>query len=125
MNNNLGFCETSRHSPVRRGLSKSGLARAVHVSTTCVWNWEEGNTFPRPEALARIATALGTTPAYLERGEPPSSSDRDQVSSETGPDKVDSARSNLAEIVRTARAQIATAAGLELGQVKIILEYGN
>ena len=125
MNNNLSFANRLGTLRSERGLSKSGLARAVHVSTTCVWNWEEGNTFPRPEALARIATALGTTPAYLERGEPPSSSDRDQVSSDTGPDKVDSAHSNLAEIVRTARAQIATAAGLELGQVKIILEYGS
>jgi transcriptional regulator with XRE-family HTH domain len=52
-----------------RQLSKSGLAREVGVSTTCVLNWEKGNTHPRPEALAKIAAVLGTTPAFLERGE--------------------------------------------------------
>ena len=53
MNNNLSFANRLGTLRSERGLSKSGLARAVHVSTTCVWNWEEGNTFPRPEALAK------------------------------------------------------------------------
>ena len=125
MNNNLGFAKRLGTLRLERGLSKSGLARAVHVSNTCVWNWEEGNTFPRPEALSRIAMALETTPAFLERGEPRSSSHRDEVSSDAGAVKVDSANPSLAEIVQTARAQIAAAAGLELGQVKITLEYGS
>jgi transcriptional regulator with XRE-family HTH domain len=78
-----GFSVRLKASRVERGLSKSELARRVGVSSTCVWNWEEANTHPRPEALARIAATLSTTPAFLERGDsprvPPSQWERPRV----------------------------------------------
>ena len=125
MNGDPGFPKRLSALRSEQGLSKSGLAREVRVSTTCVWNWEEGNTFPRPEALARIASALGTTSKFLANGEAPSSVSREQVSSETQLGRAGAAHPDVAKIVQTAREQIAAAAGLELGQVKIILEYGS
>jgi transcriptional regulator with XRE-family HTH domain len=95
MKSNLGFAKRVATLRSERGFSKSGLARAVSVSTTCVWNWEEGNTHPRPEALARIAAALGTTPAFLERGEAASSRDSDITASETGPDRTNAVHPNV------------------------------
>jgi DNA-binding XRE family transcriptional regulator len=58
------------------GLSKSGLAREVGVTGTCVWNWEQGNTHPRPEIRAALARALRTTWAFLETGTHPREMDR-------------------------------------------------
>jgi transcriptional regulator with XRE-family HTH domain len=73
MKNNLGFARRLRALRSERGFSKSSLAQAVDVSPTCVWNWEEGNTYPRPGALAKVATVLGTTSASLGRGDASSS----------------------------------------------------
>jgi transcriptional regulator with XRE-family HTH domain len=115
MRGNTGFAERLVALRSKQGLSKSDLARAVGVSPTCVWNWEEGNTSPRPEALSKILRVLATTKEFLERG----------VSSEINHDKMNPSHSNVAEIVRKAREQIAEVAGLELGQVRIILDYGN
>jgi transcriptional regulator with XRE-family HTH domain len=115
------FAARLRDMRSERGLSKSGLARAVGVSTTCVWNWEEGNTNPRPAALGRIATALATTEAYLERGVSPkelreAAEDRGSASS--------SVRDGVGAVVLRAREEIAAAAGLTVNQVKVVLEYG-
>ncbi len=51
-----------------RGMSKTGLGRAVGVSTTCVWNWEEGNTEPRSQNFVALAQALKVPRDFLEFG---------------------------------------------------------
>jgi len=51
-----------------RGMSKTRLGKSVGVSTTCVWNWEEGNTEPRPYNLGALADVLGVSTNYLEFG---------------------------------------------------------
>jgi len=114
---------SSRLSALRaeRGMSKSALARAVGVSTTCVWNWEEGNTRPRPLALARIASVLATTEAYLERGVPPQSDPRDKRGAEPN---IPPSPVSVAEVILQARSTIAAVTGLDLDQVKVVLEYG-
>ena len=104
---------------VQRSLSKSALARTVGVSTTCVWNWEEGNTHPRPDALERLAAALSTTGAYLDRGVGP-----ERHETPAKPADVLDAAEPVGELIRRARQQIAEAAGLKFEQVKIVLEYG-
>jgi len=105
MKSNLGFARRLGALRSERGFSKSSLARAVDVSPTCVWNWENGNTHPRPEALARIATVLGTTPALLEREEGFASNDCDLVDSEIGRDKMDAVYPNVDdELLAKARA---------------------
>lgn len=53
------------------GLSQSALAEAAGVSQPTVANWERGGHFPRPDALRRMADALGTDPAWLMSGELP------------------------------------------------------
>lgn len=53
------------------GLSQSALAQAAGVSQPTVANWERGGHTPRPDALRRMAEALGTDPAWLLSGELP------------------------------------------------------
>lgn len=55
----------------KRGLSQTALANLVQVSQPTVANWERGDHIPRQDALKRIATALGTDPAWLLSGELP------------------------------------------------------
>jgi transcriptional regulator with XRE-family HTH domain len=62
------FAQRLRARRIDCGLSKSGLAREVGVTGTCVWNWEEGNTHPRPENRATLARVLRTTWLFLEAG---------------------------------------------------------
>jgi transcriptional regulator with XRE-family HTH domain len=64
-----GFAARLTGCRVDQGLSKSELARRVGVPTTCLWNWEQANTLPRPGALAKLAATLSTTTAFLERGD--------------------------------------------------------
>jgi transcriptional regulator with XRE-family HTH domain len=115
------FASRLRDLRVARRFSKSALARAVGVSTTCVWNWEEGNTHPRPLALTRIASTLETTEAFLERGvglDPKIADARSRVPIGSAPS------APVAEVILRARATIAAAAGLPVNQVKVTLEYG-
>jgi DNA-binding XRE family transcriptional regulator len=115
------FAARLRELRSERSLSKSGLARAVGVSTTCVWNWEEGNTHPRPDALGRIAATLATTEAYLARGVPPKDSN---YGGAVGGVAGSSVRDTIGDVVLRAREEIAAAAGLTVNQVKVVLEYG-
>lgn len=68
MARDLSFADRLRARRIECGLSKSGLAREVGVTGTCVWNWEQGNTYPRPEIRATLARALRTTWTFLETG---------------------------------------------------------
>src|SRR5665213_4320005 len=116
------FATRVRELRTKKGLSKSALARSVGVTTTCVWNWEEGNTHPRPDALSRLATALSTTEAFLERGVPPGKPP--STASAIAPDPAGRARAPVGDVILRAREEIAAAAGLSLNQVKVVLEYG-
>jgi len=116
------FAARLRESRSQKGLSKSDLARAVGVSTTCVWNWEEGNTNPRPRALARIAAALLTTEEFLSRGVPPAVAAQEARPIVSA--AVASTRMAVGEVILRAREDIAAAAGLALERVKVVLEYG-
>lgn len=103
-----------------KGLSKSGLARALGVTPTCVWNWEEGNTHPRADALARLAAKLGTTPEFLELGSGGNVHHLEfDAPAQTRPGE------SVAEVVRRAREAVAAAAGLSIDQVRITIEYGG
>jgi hypothetical protein len=72
-------------------------------------------------ALSRIASALATTEAFLERGVPTEREPRDSKDSEP---TSSSASVTLAELIWRSREAIATAAGLAMDQVKVTLEYG-
>jgi transcriptional regulator with XRE-family HTH domain len=105
-----------------RLLSKSALARTVGVSPTCVWNWEEGNTHPRADALSRLAAALSTTREVLERGVEPR-----EMFMEARPTLSETLKPTndlLSGVIRRAREEIAAAAGVSVERVKVLLEYG-
>lgn len=60
-----------KSSRKRHGLSQTELAEQIQVSQPTIANWERGGHIPRPDALSRIAKALGTDPAWLISGEMP------------------------------------------------------
>jgi transcriptional regulator with XRE-family HTH domain len=89
-----------------RGITRSEFARRVDVSTTAVWNWENG-TRPRSEMLATIAKELGVTEEFLLTGK--------EIAAEP-------ANKNAAEIVEEARRRIASATGFPLERIKLTLQ---
>ncbi|MGQ0589824.1 MAG: helix-turn-helix domain-containing protein [Sphingosinicella sp.] len=63
-----GFARRVAKRREEKGLTLAELGRAAGVSGTCVWNWENGNTFPKAPALRALAAALGATATYLVEG---------------------------------------------------------
>jgi transcriptional regulator with XRE-family HTH domain len=125
MADNKDFAKRVSALRLERGLSKTALAKKLDVSTTCVWNWEEGNTYPRPGALMKVAKELRTTVDFLERGQKPASSDETAASPKNDLISDSPVKQTLADAIHAARVQIAELAGLDFGQVKIVLEYGS
>jgi transcriptional regulator with XRE-family HTH domain len=129
----IGFGQRLAKLRAEKGYSKSSFARALNVSTTCVWNWEEDNTFPRPAPLKRMAEVLDTTSAYLETGQHPAGtegSDGHSTEARTWDSAAASAapageNRNLASLITQYRDRIASAAGLHIDQVRVTLEYGR
>lgn len=109
---NLTFGTRVSHLRHEKGLSQVQLGKTVGVSGTCVWNWEVDNTFPRTGALAKLATALSTTPEYLRDG---------PQSDGPAPGLADG--ETLSSIIRDCRQQIARAAGLNIAAVRVALDY--
>jgi transcriptional regulator with XRE-family HTH domain len=93
-------------------LNASELARRVRVSTTCVHNWREGNTFPGPHNLAALARELSVTEDYLRDG---TTEDRD-LPEFASPSEM------IPLMVERLKARIAEATGLEVSRVKLSLE---
>jgi len=97
-----------------KGLSQIDVARALGLSPTAVWNWLKGNTFPREETLASLASELGLTADYLKNGNGAAKAvnqSQEVVSGET-----------VSEILSETKRKIARATGLGLDQVKLSLE---
>ena len=101
-----------------RGLSKTKLGKNVGVSTTCVWNWEEGNTEPRPENLSSLAKVLGVSTSFLEFG--PRVDQGHSVTEDQGDKKI--IQLTLAEVIGDAKRRIALLAGIDPERVKISLD---
>lgn len=89
------------------GLSKADLARAVNVTTTAVWNWEENGSKPRKYVLQEIAKALKVSQEYIISGE-----DIDKDGLAQAP----------AEIIRLAEIKIAALNGVPVERVRLRLE---
>jgi transcriptional regulator with XRE-family HTH domain len=109
----------------KSGESQSGLAKKVGVSTTCVWNWEQGNTRPRRRNLKQLAEVLKVTPEYLNSGK--NRSDAEKLIDKKRGLAVAStvAEQSVADLINGARESIAKAAGLPLSRVSIVLDYGG
>jgi transcriptional regulator with XRE-family HTH domain len=96
---------------MKHGMSKSELARRVDVTPTCVWNWERGNTRPRPSAVAKICEVLGLDETFLFIG---GDVDAFQFTA-ASPRKVD-------EILDDASAELAETLGVTKDRIKIRFE---
>lgn len=112
------FAHRLRQLRETHGLSKSALARSLGVSTTCVWNWEEGNTEPRTDNLAALSDALRVSVEYLQSGR-----------NSDGAPSLDAAvtgtlpSATLPEVIADAKVRIAHLAGIAPEKVNISLEY--
>ena len=95
-------------------LSKTALGKMVGVSTTCIWNWEEGNTEPRAHNLVALSQALNTAVDYLEFGRSGYDEHNNGASEPTF---------SLAEVIASAKVEIANLAGIDPSKVKISLDY--
>lgn len=107
--------QTLRHA---KRLSKSEVAKRVGVSPTCVWNWEEGNTEPRPENLTALSAVFSVTPDYLQYGRTDENSL--ELSDQSLPKE---ASDTLSEVILKSKEAIARASGLPTNKVIITLEY--
>ncbi|MEQ1940796.1 helix-turn-helix domain-containing protein [Mesorhizobium sp. VNQ89] len=113
--NAFSFASRLRTLRENRRLSKTALAKQVGVSTTCVWNWEEGNTEPRSENLAALGKVLNAPVSYLQNG-----SEWDGASSKAmRPHE----GVTLAEVIADAKIRIALLAGISPEKVNVSLEY--
>lgn len=99
-----------------RGMSKTQLGKLVGVSTTCVWNWEEGNTEPRSYNLDTLADALGVSIEYLEFGTGQESTPASEQSEEASP-------ITLEKAIEDAKILIASLAKIDPKRVTISLNY--
>lgn len=102
----------------KRRLSKTALAKKVGVSTTCVWNWEEGNTEPRSENLRALSEALNAPMEYLESG-----AQWEGAPSEIPSAGVGDVNLSLPNVIAEAKMRIAAIAGIPAEKVNISLDY--
>lgn len=114
----FSFASRLRSLRENRRLTKTALAKQVGVSTTCVWNWEEGNTEPRPGNLAALSRALNAPIGYLQDG-----SDWDEAPSPVPATHAPPRGGTLPEVIADAKARIAELAGIPPDKVNISLEY--
>ncbi|MBW6418302.1 helix-turn-helix domain-containing protein [Celeribacter sp. PS-C1] len=105
------FAERLKNLREKNGMSKTRLASEIGVSTTCVWNWEEGNTEPREHNLTELAKVLGVSPTML-------TADESTPVSAPLPTNQD-----LPTVIAEAKQTIAKLAGISPSQVKISLDY--
>lgn len=92
------------------------LAQLAGVSKPTLWRWETDQSLPRPQTLDRLAEIFGVDARELRSGEvipatPESGNDRPPVAS------------SVASIVQCAREEIATVAGVEPRQVRIVIDF--
>lgn len=92
-----------------RGLSRADLGRAVKVSATSVFMWEERDVRPRDPALRAISRVLEVPRSYLVEGDRPTKSQR-------------IADSDVAAAMERARLDIAEALGMSPHQIVLRIE---
>ena len=61
------FRQALRHTRQQRGLSQRALSRAIGLTNSAVWQWEQGKAIPRPEIVAKLEAALDLGPGVLSR----------------------------------------------------------
>ena len=61
------FRQALRHTREQRGLTQRALSRAIGLTNSAVWQWEQGKAIPRPEIVAKLEAALDLGPGVLSR----------------------------------------------------------
>ncbi len=100
------------------GLTQEQLGRSIGVSQTCVWNWERGRTFPRGPSLRKLAQTLETSSEFLESG-------AGIVGASNRPGDAGHTPPALGDVILQAKKQIAAAAGAQVSQVRILIDWGE
>jgi transcriptional regulator with XRE-family HTH domain len=113
-NKNVEFSEKLKKKMDEKRITQSVLARRLGVTSAAIWNWEQGNSFPREMALSRLAKVLGVEVAWLRGTEPT------DVQSPNEPE-LDTEASLVDEINRL-KEKIAEANGIDIDDVKIKIE---
>ena len=61
----MTFGEKLKKARLTLNLSQKELADITGIAERSIYNYEQTNTFPKPEALKKLAEALSVTVAYL------------------------------------------------------------
>jgi len=91
----------------KKGMNASQLARAVGVTPTAVWNWEENGRRPHEGTLSSVARVLDVTTEFLVFGKA---------------EEATTGSVTVAEIIEEARSKIAKITGIALERVKLHVE---
>lgn len=110
------FPNRLRAKMITNGLSQSDIARLIGYTPTGVWNWLQGNTFPRPETLSALADKLGVTEDWLRDG--------DAIPDPDSPPGENDQPESIAERMESLRVEVAALTGLDLSRIKLSLEFG-
>ena len=110
------FAHRIKASMYAAEMSQTDVARAVGYTPTGVWNWLQGNTFPRGETLSALAGILNVSEDWL----------RDGVMTVTPDEAIPDAEpeaETMAEMIESLRMKIAYLSGYEPANVKLTLEF--
>lgn len=99
-----------------KGLSQSEVARELGYTPTGVWNWLQGNTFPRQETLAQLCTLLAVDEEWLREGDPMPAVEVDVSSGDSA------VKESIARRIEELRLEISARFDCEPGQVKLYFE---
>lgn len=99
--------ERIRDAREKKGWTRADLARAVGVTQTAAWNWEQRGMKPRGEMLAKLAKALGLSERHLKGTV--------EAASNAAPDTV-------AGILEECRKRIAVELGVAPYRVRVSME---
>jgi transcriptional regulator with XRE-family HTH domain len=93
------------------GLTRTQLAKAVGVTFTGVYNWEENGREPRIDTMTRLAEVLGVSVHYLMTGK--------EGQREPEPPK---AAKTIDALMKRAQSDFAAAMGLPRERVRVTVE---
>lgn len=63
----IAFRRALRRAREAAGQTQLGLSRAIGVTRSAVWQWEDGRAIPRPDAVAAVERELRLPPGALSR----------------------------------------------------------
>lgn len=118
----MSFADRIARHRQNLGWTQQQLASVVGVSTTCVWNWERGNTFPRQASLHRIAKRLGVDTAELVGDYTTPSERAAQARVERMPEQRET--QTLDEVLERAKGEISTLLNLPIERIQLSFTVG-